>query len=173
VLETGGGARLERGLAAAYRYLNRRERTQAEMRAHLEAKGVEATVLEEVIETLVDEGLLDDARYARMFTEDKRELEGWGSERIRRTLRARGVEREEIEAALRTGSARPGSEDAEGRCGDSGEVERAVALLRRRFPIPPDGGRERERALGVLLRKGYDSEVALEALARRCSEDGC
>jgi regulatory protein len=135
-------------------------------------------VLVVVIETLVDEGLLDDARYARMFTEDKRELEGWGSERIRRTLRARGVEREEIEAALKTGSARPGSEDAEGRCGDSGEaedgeVERAVALLRRRFPIPPDGGRERERALGVLLRKGYDSEVALEALARRCSEDGC
>jgi regulatory protein len=167
VLETGGGARLEQGLAAAYRYLNRRERTQAEMRAHLEAKGVDAAVIEEVMETLVDEGLLDDARYARLFAEDKGELEGWGSERIRRTLGARGVEREEIEAALKMGSERSGGEEGDG------EVERAVALLRRRFPVAPDGMRERERALGVLLRKGYDSEVALEALARRGSEDGC
>ena len=41
-----------------------------------------------------------------------------------------------------------------------------MAVLRRRFPDPVEGGRERERALGVLLRKGYDTELALEALAR-------
>jgi regulatory protein len=167
VLETGGQARLAQALGIAYRYLNRRERTEAEVRAHLEAKGVEPSALEQTVQALIEESLVDDARYARLFTQDKRELEGWGSERIRRTLRARGIEREEIEAALGTLSASSGPEDRDG------ELERAVALLRRRFPAPPNGVRERERALAVLLRKGYDSEVALEALARRAAEDGC
>jgi regulatory protein len=163
VLETSGQARLEHALGIAYRYLNRRERTEAELRAHLEAKDVEPPVLGQAVETLVEEGVVDDARYARLFAEDKRELDGWGSERIRRTLQARGVERELIEAALRSQE------------GD-GELERAVALLRRRFPVPVEGRRERERALGVLLRKGYDSELALEALARHgttVADDGC
>jgi regulatory protein len=169
VLETGGEARLAQALGIAYRYLNRRERTEAEMRAHLEAKGVEPAALEQTVQTLVEEGLVDDARYARLFTQDKRELEDWGSERIRRTLRARGIEREEIEAALGMGLAGSGDDLQDG----DGELEHAVALLRRRFPIPPAGVRERERALAVLLRKVYESEVALEALARRESEDGC
>ena len=46
-----------------------------------------------------------------------------------------------------------------------GEIERALAVLRRRFPSPTGGRRERERALGVLLRKGYDSDLALEAVS--------
>jgi len=39
-------AGLERALALAYRYLNSRERTQAEMRAHLERKGIDARDVE-------------------------------------------------------------------------------------------------------------------------------
>ena len=45
------------------------------------------------------------------------------------------------------------------------ELDRALELLRRRFPAPPRDRRERNRALGVMLRKGYDSELALDALA--------
>ena len=75
--------------------------------------------------------LLDDARYARLFVEDKRTLEAWGSERIERELRARGVERELVAAALADGDA-----DAEG------ELDRALELLRRRFPEPPRDRRD-------------------------------
>ena len=73
----------ERALAAACRYLNRRERTQAEMRAHLARAGVEPKDVEQAIEMLVEQGYLDDARFARLFVQDKRELEEWGSDRIR------------------------------------------------------------------------------------------
>ena len=152
MLETGG-ARLEQALGIAYRYLNRRERTEAEMRVHLHAKGVDPPVIDLAVGELAEQGYVDDARYARLFANDKRDLESWGSDRIRRVLRERGVEPEVVDAALR-------SEAAEG------ELERAVEVLRRRFPAPLADRRERERALGVLLRKGYDSELALEALAR-------
>ena len=146
------GAALEKALAVAYRYLNRRERTQAEMRAQLSRAGAEAQDVERAIATLVEQGYLDDRRFVRLFVEDKRELEGWGSDRIRQVLLTKGVERDVIDDAL-----------AEQ---DSGsEIERAVALLRRRFPSPAGDRRERERALGILLRKGYDSELALDAIA--------
>ena len=103
---------------------------------------------------LGDQHVLDDGRYARLFVEDKRNLEHWGADRIRRTLSSRGIDRELIEQAL-------SAEALDG----GGELERAVELLRDRFPNPPRDRKERDRALGVMLRKGYDGEVALDALA--------
>ena len=140
-------------LELAYRYLNRRERTEHEVRSHLAGKGVEAQALEDAIAVLRDQGFVDDARYARLFAEDKRALEGWGSERIRSTLASRGIDRDLIEDALTP------------QAGAAAEMERALEILRRRFPSPPQERRDRERALAVLLRKGYDSELALDALA--------
>ena len=150
MLDTDAG--LERALAIAYPYLNSRERTRAEVRAHLRRKGIDPQNVERSIQVLADQGHLDDARFARVFTEDKRELEQWGADRIRRALLERGIERELIEAAV---ADEP----------DANELERALALLQWRFPVPPRARRDRDRALGVLLRRGYDAEVALDALA--------
>jgi regulatory protein len=142
----------ERALALAYRYVGRRERTIEELRSHLAAKGIEPSLTGEAIAALTEQGLLDDARFARLFVEDKRTLEDWGSERIARALRERGVERDLVQAALAAG-------------GSHGEeLERALQLLRRRCPQPPVEHRERERALGILLRKGFEPDLALEAL---------
>jgi regulatory protein len=140
-------------LELAYRYLNRRDRTEGEVRKHLAAKGIDADAVEGAIETLREQGYVDDARYARLFAEDKRELEGWGTERIRGTLALRGIDRELIDAAV---------QEPDG--GDGAEMERALEILRRRFPSPPRERRDRDRALAVLLRKGYDTELALDAL---------
>jgi len=143
----------ETALAAAYEYVDRRERTVAEVVRKLERLGVGPSAAAAAVAELTELGVLDDARYARLFAEDKRALEGWGSERIERALIGRGVERETVRDAL-------------GGPGGEGELERALVLLRQRFPAPPADRRERERALGVLLRKGYDGELALDALRR-------
>ena len=45
-------------------------------------------------------------------------------------------------------------------------MEAALALLRRRFPDPPATPRDCERALGVLVRKGYELELAHDAIRR-------
>ena len=147
----GDDERLQHALELSHRYLNRCERTVSEVRGQLGRHALDATTADAAIEVLLDAGYLDDARYARLFAEDKRELEQWGTDRIMRALLERGIECELIEDVL----SRPGSE---------GELERALALLRRRFPSPPKDRRERDRALGVLLRKGYDGELALDAL---------
>jgi regulatory protein len=139
-------------LELAYRYLNRRERTVAEVRKHLINREITPGEADAAIQELSEQGVLDDARFARLFVEDKRTLEHWGSDRIRRGLESRGIERELVEEAL----------------GGDSDLDRALTLLRSRFAVPPRERRERERALGVLLRKGYEYELALDAIRAHC-----
>ena len=135
----------------AFRYLAHRDRTVAEVRAHLQRKRVGQDEIDRAIEELAAQGYLDDARYAQRFVEDRVNLDGWGSDRIERKLVDLGVGREHISAALR------------GR--DFGtELDAAVALLQRRWREPPATDREREKALGFLVRKGYDLELAYDAV---------
>jgi regulatory protein len=142
----------ERALELAFRHLNRRDRTEAELRRHLAAKDVAGPEADAAIAEVARMGYLDDARYARTFAEDRRNLDGWGSERIERRLLALGVERECIAAAL-------------GERNGAGELEAALELLRRRYrEAAPASERERERALGMLVRKGFELELANDAV---------
>jgi len=152
--------RLQKALDLAYAYLNARDRTVSEVRQRLQRRGVSDEVSENVIGILGEQGFLNDTRFARLFVADKRTLEQWGSERIRRGLLSRGIDRHLVDAALAEEPASVG-DDAE----SESELDRALALLRRRFPEPPEDRRDRNRALGMLLRKGYESELALDALA--------
>jgi len=142
----------ERALELALRHLGRRDRTEAELRRHLAARDVGAAQADAALAEVARMGYLDDARYARTFAEDRRNLDGWGAERIERKLLALGVDREHIAAAL---GARDGTD----------ELQAALELLRRRYrDVVPAGERERERALAMLVRKGYELELAYDAV---------
>jgi len=148
------GEALEGALQRAYRYLGHRDRTVAEVGRYLRSKGASDDVADAAVAELVEQGYLDDARFARQFAEDRRRLDSWGAERIERRLHELGVGRAEVAAALAALA------DGEG----DGELDTAVALLRRRFPAPPESDRDRERALGLLVRRGYDLELAYDAV---------
>jgi regulatory protein len=137
-------------LALALTALGRRERSRSELAEWLAKRGVDAVELEATLASLEDLGELDDARFARRYAEDKRELRGWGPERIRATLASRGLAPEQIESAL----------GAEGR---DDQLQRAMDLLERRDD-PPVDERSRSRALAYLARRGYDSELAYDAV---------
>jgi regulatory protein len=149
----GTDDRIQHALTLSYRYLNRRDRTESEMRRYLDDQEIEPDTSQRTIETLIDQGYLDDVRFVRQYIADKRELERWGNDRVRRGLVSRGIDREQVEAAL--------EEPAEGQS----ELDRALAVLSARFPSAPRDRRQRDRALGVLLRKGYDIELAVDALS--------
>src|SRR3954451_2947784 len=146
-------ARLQHARDVAWRALNRRERTVTEMARLLADKRVEPSAIDTVVGELREQGYLDDASYARRFAEDRRRLDAWGADRIERKLLSLGVDRDLIAEAL----ADHAHDD---------ELAAAGEVLARRFPQPPQTPRERDRALGVLVRKGYDLEVAYDALRR-------
>jgi regulatory protein len=144
-------ARLQRALDLAYRYLAKRDRTGAEVRRHLAGKGADEASIEGALEALIRQGYVDDARYAVTFAQDRRALDDWGPERIERRLLELGVDSQLVAQAL-------AERDA------AGELEAAIALLGRRLRAVPQTDRERERALGILVRKGYDLELAYDAM---------
>jgi regulatory protein len=143
--------RLQQALDFAYRYLGHRDRTVAEVRRHLEHKRVEPDTMNAAIAELTHLGYLDDARFAQRFVEDRRTLDAWGAERIERKLLSAGVAADLIAAAL-------ADRDAED------EIAAALQVLQRRFRTAPATDRDRERALGFLVRKGYELELAYDAI---------
>src|SRR5215207_4912620 len=150
--------RIEQARALAWRALNRRERTELELRGILAEKRVAPEDANVVVAELIEGGFVDDATFAVRFADDRRRLDAWGSERIARRLRELGVGAALIDAAI-------GDQD------QGEELEAALALLRRRIPTVPSTPRERDRALGMLVRKGYELELAYDALRRYAGVD--
>ena len=114
----------ERALDLAVGHLGKRDRTAAEVRRHLLGKDISEPAADAAVAELERMGYLDDARYARVFAEDRRTLDAWGPERIERRLLELGVDREHVAAAL-------GERDG------AGELEAALELLRRRLRESP------------------------------------
>jgi regulatory protein len=149
---------LEQALTRCYRHLGQREHSAAELRRRLERAGVEPEVIDEALAIVIEQGYVDDARYTRLLVEDRRNLDGWGAQRIRARLAQAGIERELIEQALGDG-------------GHGGELAAATAILQRRWPAPPADAAERQRAFGQLIRLGYEPEVVYDAI-RAHERDG-
>jgi regulatory protein len=144
-------AQLQDALDLSFSYLGHRDRTVAEVRRHLERKRVEPAGIDAAVAELQRMDYLNDARFAQRFAEDRRRLDAWGADRIERRLRALGIAPETAAAAAGAG-------------GGHDELAAAVDLLRRRIGRPPETDRERERALGLLARRGYEMELAYDAV---------
>lgn len=147
----GGVSGEQRAVELAYRAVARRERTVSEIRTYLGRKEAEPAAIDHAVAELQAAGLLDDARFAERFAEDKRLLEHWGSERIARDLRLRGVAEDLVDAVVASRQR-------------VDELQSALELLGRRVPTPPPDDRGRDRAWRMLVRKGYAPELAYEAL---------
>lgn len=143
----------QRAFERALKSISVRERTENEVREFLARRGYERDVIGDVVRSLREEGLVDDAGYARRFAEDKRLIDQWGTDRIARDLARRGIGLDLIEGAL-------AGIDADD------EIQTAIELLDRRFPMPFDGDRERDKAWRMLVRRGYQPELAYSAVRR-------
>ncbi|MFM9022735.1 MAG: regulatory protein RecX [Solirubrobacterales bacterium] len=150
-VEGDPSGRLEDALSKALSYLSKRDRTESQVRHRLSVAGVEEATADQAVERLCELGYVDDERFAHTYAEDRRTLDGCGAERIEQGLRAAG-----IPADIATGAAL--SRDREG------ELSGALEVLDRRLPGPPADDRERERALGLLVRRGYELELAYDAI---------
>ncbi len=129
--------------------ISQRERSTSEIVHWLAEHDYDPDQIEAAICGLIESGHLDDERFARLYAEDKRELAGWGPERIAAALRERGVDGSLIELVC--------TDDREA------QISRAAGLLGRRgAPLADD--HDRNRALGFLSRRGYGDEVAYDAI---------
>jgi regulatory protein len=142
---------------AALGALDRKERTAHELALWLKGRGFGMEEIEAALRRLFETEVLDDERFARRYAEDKRELAGWGPERIREALLERGVPIDTVEEVVAVDS-------------HGNQLDRAREILIRRAR-PLEDNADRQRALEYLARRGYDYEIAYEAV-RRASPEG-
>jgi len=84
----------------ALRALLRRAHSVQEMKRKLERRSDNKLLVQVVMARLKENGLVDDARYAKQFARQRTENRKQGKYRVARDLRARGVADRQIEEAL-------------------------------------------------------------------------
>jgi len=142
---------VELAVGRGLRFLGFRGRTELETRNRLIQRGFAEDVVDSAVARLMEMGYLNDAEFCVNFTDDRRRLDSWGNGRIRRRLRDLGAPAHLVDAALESDHA-------------AGELQRAIELLDRRLDGPADAAKERQKAMGLLIRRGYSSEVASNAI---------
>jgi regulatory protein len=131
--------------ARALRHLVRREHSRAELARKLAPHAGSPGALDEVLDLLLSKNQQSDRRYAE---ERVRVLSRkYGAARIRDDLRAKGIA-EDIVASVRA----------------QGELERARAILERKYRVPASTPEERARRARFLQGRGFGMEVILRLL---------
>ncbi|MBB6635315.1 regulatory protein RecX [Cohnella thailandensis] len=144
---------LEQAYRSALLLLDRKARTRKELEQALKRKGFEAEAIAGCIDRLAKHRLIDDANYAARFAEQKVANQRKGSRLVRQQLRSRGVAKQDVDTAISSL--------------ESG-VERNAAMefaLKKWPSVKGERRREREhKLLGMLLRRGYPTSIAVEAV---------
>ena len=84
---------LQESCKAARRFINYRLRSEAEVRLRL-SKRFGTSVVRETLAQMYREGLLNDERFARMFTESRKNSRPKSASTVRRELEMKGVSRD-------------------------------------------------------------------------------
>jgi len=124
--------------------LARREHSERELSRKLSARNYEPGLIESTLTGLVDEGLLDNARFAESFVHSRYQR-GQGPQKIRAELRERGIEDDLITACLENS--------------DLDWPGLALQVREKRFGAePPASYKERTRQMRFLQQRGFSSE---------------
>lgn len=78
-------------LDAAFRYLSYRPRSEFEMKVRLRKRGFDDSSIESVLLRLRDQGLVDDAAFARFWKDNRESFSPRSRAMLRRELRQKGI----------------------------------------------------------------------------------
>lgn len=131
--------------ARALRYLVRREHSRAELARKLAPHAPSAQAVEEVLDLLLSKKQQSDDRFA---AERARVLSRkYGPAKIRQDLKARGIADEVID-----------------RVSGADELERALAIFRKKFPLETTDRAEQARRARFLQGRGFSYDVITRVL---------
>ncbi len=77
------------------------ERNHAEVKTKLSTMGIGWTAINEILSKLIEEGFLNEERFANAFVGGKFRMKGWGKKKIEVELKKRGIAAYSIQKALR------------------------------------------------------------------------
>ncbi|MGQ0511159.1 MAG: recombination regulator RecX [Betaproteobacteria bacterium] len=134
--------------ARALRLLARREHSRAEMKRKLAPRAESPEALEALLDSLEQKKQLSDARYAEART--RQLARKYGAARIRQDLKANGVDKGLVEQVS-----------------IEGELERARAILDRKYRSEAATREERAKRMRFLQSRGFSSDVIFRLMSSR------
>ncbi len=140
--------------AKMLRLLSARDYTVKGMSDKLRAYGFDEKTVDFAIEQALDSRLLDDMRYAQLYTEAKKHR-GWGSKKIIAGLKHAGIDCKQIEGFLDTAFS----------CDE--ELDRAKKCLEKHRPNPKNPSESHFR---FLMSRGYSASVCTDAVDYKMQE---
>ncbi len=142
---------LEDALKRAYRFLDYRPRSEAEVRIKLTQLGYSQTTVETTMEKLRSLKFLDDEAFARGWALGRVQGRGFGPLRVERELQQKGVAETLISQIVQETFSRQGG------------IEVGKKLLERRFKDKNLGDvKVLRKAVAFLKRRGYQISVIAE-----------
>ena len=140
-------------LTKMQRYCAYQERCHQEVRNKLFRLGFGGSALEEIISQLIEEGYLNEERYARLFVQGKFRMNQWGKTKIIQALLRKRVSKKCIEYAL-------------------AQIDSEVYLVTLRTLLSKKNASpqnenlvsRRNKMYQYAVRKGYESDLVIETL---------
>ncbi len=145
----------------AYNFLGRRMHSYNELKLKLLRKKYEKELIEEVLDTLREKGMLDDYTFGKQYVEEKIRLKAWGKNKLKAELFKKGVASEIIDKIIEEEDLAP--------------AENAAVLAEKKMNILSKRGYDKKeisaRLYTYLFSKGYDYDTIKEVMARLTHED--
>lgn len=145
---------LQKAMHAALQYVGRKARSVYEVKQKLSSLSYEAALVDSVIKTLQQQGVLNDEEYAVRLTEYRFNSQKKGKNWIEQELKQKGIASEYIQKAIRS-------------IAKEEELEQALLLAEKKWSNVkgklPD---KKRKTLSFLLRRGISQEPALQAVQR-------
>ncbi len=139
-----------RGLA----YLGLRARSIDEMRKYLKKKNFSDRDIDETVDFLKDKKYLNDYEFAKLYTKDRMKSGKRGKDLIVRDLYRKGVERKEIDKAIKE-------------CGaDKPDEEAVLQLALKKYEAVKNKDNPAVKVSNYLRQRGFDYDIIKKVLKR-------
>ena len=129
------------------------EQAPADIRDKLAKWGLTAVEARQVLDQLISQGFIDEARYARAFVNDRFNFNGWGRVKIAHQLRLKGISGELIGEAVNA-------------IDEENYRQRLIELLRAKWRTVK--GREPRAAWAAMMRfaasRGFEADIAADCV---------
>lgn len=144
----------------ARRFCAYQERTHQQLRDKLYSWGLHKADVEKIISQMIEEGYLNEERFAMAFASGKFRINHWGKKKIEDSLRQKKISEYCIRKALNS-------------IDDKDVYQSAYMVAEKYFSKlkEKDQRKRKYKTIAYLVSKGYDAETARQILSKLTGDD--
>ncbi len=141
--------------SAALKLLSFRPRSVGELRERLLKKNIPKALVEKVLSSLQQQGLLDDMKFAKLFSQSRMDTRPTGKKLLVRELKKKGLSEQIVSETIAN-------------LKDFDEAASALELAEKRFSRVTgiSAEKKKSRIYGFLKRRGFADDVVFEVIRK-------